>query len=284
MSSTRSAPLPPVKTGTRLQNRLALDQRKVFLISGGANGIGARTGLRAAAEGADVVLADLPAQKGRADEVVAEISALGNGTRAIFVPLDVTSEESWGKAVEEVEAKLGPISCLLNGAGISGAPSMNLEDLDLQRWLQVQAVNSTGVMLGCKYGARSMMKLPAEWDKSIINVSSIMGLIANQSAIAYCASKGAVRQLTKSVALHLASRGTGIRCNSVHVRTSLLMSGGSPHLVGALTSIQTIAQLHALKRFASADEIASMVIFLASEDSSFCVGAEYTVDGGYTAQ
>lgn len=170
-----------------------------------------------AAEGADVVLADLPAQKAKAEEVIASIKALGNGSKAIFVELDAANEASWEKCMSEVEAKLGPISVLLNGAGISGYPPANLEELDFSLWRRVQSVNLDGVFLGCKHGAKSMMKLPQEYDKSIINISSILGLVGNESSIAYAASKAGVRNLSKAVALHLASRNTGIRCNSLHV-------------------------------------------------------------------
>lgn len=288
----RTTPLPVVQTGNRLAIRKDPSKKKVCMVTGGAAGIGARTAVRFAAEGGDVVIADLPAQKERAQGVIDSIKALKNNAKAIFVELDAASESSWESCMATVEKELGPISVLVNGAGISGYPPMNIEDLDFSLWRRVQSVNLDGVMLGCKHGARSMLKLPRDWDKSIINISSILGLVGNETSISYAASKAGVRNLSKAVALNLATRGTGIRSNSVHpgyVESDMTNNAVSDEkfkvgcsVMGRLWCwidlafgwLQTIADLHAVKRFGNVDELASMILFLASEESSFCVGSE----------
>lgn len=116
------------------------------------------------------MIADLPSQDSNAKEVLDAIQKLGNGTKASFVELDAASEESWIAAMEKIESTMGPISVLVNGAGIAGVRSVNLEDLELSAFRQTMAVNLDGVFLGAKHGAKSMMKLPADWDKSQIQV------------------------------------------------------------------------------------------------------------------
>ncbi|KAI9015422.1 oxidoreductase [Hyaloraphidium curvatum] len=272
--------LPEIEVGKRLVSRRFPGTKKVVLVTGGASGIGARFSLRAAAEGADVVIADLPAQAEAAAQVIKSISALGNGSKAIFVELDVTKEDQWNAAIAKTEAELGPLSVLINGAGVTGT-SQPLEDLDMASFAKCNAINVDGVMLGCKYGTRSMLKLPKEADKSIINISSILGIVGSKNAFAYGASKGAVRTLTKTVAMHLADRGTGIRCTSVH--PGFIESQMTDSWLNDPQVYQQIAKEHALNRFGTADEVSNILLFLASEESSFCTGGEYLVDGGYVA-
>jgi NAD(P)-dependent dehydrogenase (short-subunit alcohol dehydrogenase family) len=245
------------------------------IVSGGASGIGAATCRLAAQEGANVVVADLPGQAEAAAAVVAEI-----GARAIFMPLDVTAEADWIRVVADTAARFGKLDGLLNGAGIGVA--QDIEDCSLDDFRRVYRVNGLGVFLGCKHAVRAMA---ASGGGSIVNISSILGLRGMGGSPAYCASKGAVRLLTKNVAVHCGLRGYNIRCNSVHpgyIDTPMI----APRLartVDNLTGRQYLESLHPMGRLGRAEEIAQMVLFLLSDESSFSTGAEFVADGGLTA-
>ena len=169
---------------------------------------------------------------------------------------------------------------LVNGAGIVVVKS--IEDISEAEWRRVQAVNVDGVFLGCRHAVRAMKATGG----SIINLSSVSGLVGGHNLVAYNASKGAVRLLTKSVALHCARKGYGIRCNSVHpafVETPMLdevvagardPAAARERLVGAIP----------LGRTGTAEEIAALLVYLASDESAFVTGAELVIDGGLTAQ
>lgn len=249
----------------KLENRIAL-------VTGAASGIGAATARRLAAEGARVAIADIDADRGRhiADE-------LGNGG---FFSLDVTSEEAWVSCIQAVESALGPLSILVNNAGIS--VPMPIEDATLEHWRLTMAINADGVFLGCKHGVRAMK---ANGGGSIINISSAVGIKGSPELPAYCASKGAVRLLTKSVAIWCARNNYGIRCNSVHpgaVDTPII----DPFVTKAPSredGIKGFAANCPMGRIGRPEEIAATIAFLASEDASFITGAEVSVDGGMTA-
>lgn len=243
---------------------------KVAIVTGAAQGMGEAHVRRLVAEGAKVLIADLNASAGNL-----LTSALGKNTR--FVRHDVSSEESWKQVVGEAEQAFGPITILVNNAGILG-PGIATTDLQEADFLKVCAVNQTGVFLGMKHVIPSMLKAGGG---SIVNISSISGIVAIYGTpnAAYAASKFAVRGLTKHVAIEYADRK--IRVNSVHpgyVKT--------PMMTEALdeASVKVAAQAVPVKRVAEPSEVADLVLFLASDESRFITGTEHVIDGGLTAQ
>ena len=249
-------------------------QNKVVLLSGGASGIGAATARRVVREGGRAAIADRDEDRGRA-----LASEIGKG--AIFVPLDVTREPDWQNAVETTVRQWGGLHGLLNAAGV-GARS-DIETCTLAEYRRINDVNSLGTFLGCKAAIGAMKNSGA--GGSIVNISSVLGLRGASYALAYSASKGAVRSLTKHVALHCAFMKYNIRCNSVHpgyIDTPMI----APRLeqpVGNLSGRQWLEQLHPMGRLGRADEVADMILFLLSGESSFSTGAEFVCDGGLTA-
>jgi 3(or 17)beta-hydroxysteroid dehydrogenase len=246
---------------------------KIVLITGGASGIGLATALRCAQQGATVVVADVDLPK--AQKAVEGHSALS------ALQLDVVNEASWERVIEDVLARFGRLDVLVNSAGI--APMGDIETESLEQFRRVMAVNVDGVFLGCRYGVRAMKGHPA----SIVNLSSVSGLVGGHNLASYNASKGAVRLLTKSVALYCARRRNGIRCNSVHptfVETPMMLA-----LLESRTEADRLRLTDALKtqiplgRVAQPEEIADMILYLASDESGFVTGAEFVIDGGLTA-
>ena len=251
---------------------------KVALITGAASGIGRATALRFAQEGARLVLTDR-------DEPALSRTAAESGAVLAFVH-DVTDEARWRAVVDETVAGLGRLDILVNSAGI--AVIATIEDTSLADWRRVNAVNVEGTFLGCREAVRAMKENAAKGGGggSIVNISSIAGIVGDSHSAAYCASKGAVRLLTKSVALHCARKGYGIRCNSVHpafTATPMVES-----FIGKAKNPDRMRDglTHAapLGRMAEAGEIAAAILYLASDESSFSTGSELLVDGGLTAQ
>ncbi len=247
---------------------------KVALITGGASGIGEACAELFAQEGARIVVTDLQQDKGEA--VAARV-----GGR--FIRHDVTNEAEWIAAVDQTVAADGRLDVVVNNAGVFMAQT--IEDCDLSVWNTVLGVNLTGVMLGCKHAIRAMKANPGGPSGAIVNVSSITGYIGLASAAAYTASKGGVRLLTKSVAVHCARTYKTIRCNSLHPGTidtpmnqAAFDASGDPVAMRAFfDTIQPIG------RMASATEMAQCALFLASDASSFVTGAELLADGGWLA-
>ena len=193
----------------------------------------------------------------------------------------MTDEARWREVVDAVVARYGRLDVLVNNAGI--AILGNIEKATLADFRKTQAVNVEGVFLGCREAVRVMK---ANGGGSIVNLSSVAGLIGDASSAAYCASKGAVRLLTKSVALHCARAGYGIRCNSVHPSFT-----ETPMVEGFLAETREPDRVRAglkraapMGRFGQPDEIAAAILYLASDESAFTTGAEIVIDGGLTAQ
>jgi 3(or 17)beta-hydroxysteroid dehydrogenase len=252
---------------------LARVEGKVVLISGGASGIGAETARLVLREGGKAVLADRDEARGRA--LATEL-----GTSALFVPLDVTDEPAWQRAVAATVEAFGGLHGLLNAAGVGVRNS--IEDCSLEEYRRVNDINSLGTFLGCKHAIPAMK---TSGGGSIVNISSVLGLRGASYAMAYCASKGAVRALTKNVALHCALLKYGIRCNSVHpgyIDTPMIASRLSS-TIDNMTGKQWLEQLHPLGRLGRAEEVANMILFLLSDESSFSTGSEFVCDGGLTA-
>ncbi|MFE7797349.1 glucose 1-dehydrogenase [Nocardia sp. NPDC057440] len=237
---------------------------KTVIVSGGARGMGAAFARRLVAEGAAVVVADVLVDEGKA--VAAEL-----GDRAVFAPLDVTDETAWHAVVAEAERAFGPVSGLVNNAGIVHVdPIEKLAEADYRRVIDV---NQVGVFLGMKAVVPSMRRAGGG---SIVNISSIGGIIAFSNILGYVASKWAVRGMTKAAAQEFGV--DGIRVNSVH-----------PGVVATemtATSERSNSMVHdlPLARAAAPDELASLVLFLISDEASYCTGSEFVADGGYTTK
>ncbi len=248
-------------------------ERKVALVTGGASGIGAATARQMLAQGASVALADLQTELG--NKLVAEL-----GERARFYTHDVTREADWKRLIASVEADFGGIDVVMNGAGIS-VPGP-IDEVSYEDWQTTMRVNSDGVFLGCKYGVEALRR---QGGGSIINISSSLGIRGGAIFAAYCASKGAVRMLTKSVALRCAEEGYEIRCNSIHpgaIDTPMMDAyvGEAPNREAGLAEF---GALHPMGRVGRPEEIASVAVFLASDEASYITGAEIPVDGGFCA-
>ncbi|HVK66371.1 MAG TPA: SDR family NAD(P)-dependent oxidoreductase, partial [Polyangium sp.] len=179
-------------------------ERKVVLVTGAASGLGAAAVRRLHAEGAVVVITDVA--RGRGEALAAEL-----GARAEFVVLDVTQEAAWIDVLDAVVAKHGRLDVLVNNAGVGVVG--DVESTTLDQWRFVHAVNTEGTFLGCKHAIRVMK---GRGGGAIVNLSSVAGIIGAPNLAAYCSSKGGVRTFTKSVAMHCARKGYGIRVNSVH--------------------------------------------------------------------
>jgi NAD(P)-dependent dehydrogenase (short-subunit alcohol dehydrogenase family) len=245
---------------------------KVALISGGARGIGGACAARFAAEGATVVVTDLLEELGR--KTVAQIRR--DGGTADFMRLDVTDEAGWRETVREVSGRLGHIDVLVNNAGIQIARRSFFE-VTLDDWEKVMAVNATGVFLGSKALAPVMR---AQRSGSIVNISSISGLVGISASAGYAASKGAVRIFTKYLAVQLAPYH--VRANSIHpggVLTDLTAASYADPAV-----MQRNIELHPLGRVGTPDDIAWGALYLASDESAWVTGSELVIDGGYTAR
>jgi len=260
---------------------------KVALISGGARGMGAEEARLFAREGARVVMGDVLDAEGR--QVEAQINEAGG--EAIFVHLDVTSEEGWANAVQAAVQRFGKLDVLVNNAGISGRSAG--DGTAEERWDRVMDINSKGVFLGTKQAIPEIRKAGGG---SIINISSIYGLVGSSGyfgddssdqeqadhagSSAYHASKGAVRLLTKATAIQHAN--DGIRCNSVHpgfIDTPMTETSF------AVPEIRRGRESNTpLGRLGTPQDIAYGVLFLASDESSFMTGSELVIDGGWTAQ
>lgn len=246
---------------------------KRALITGGASGIGVATARMMAREGARVAISDLQDELG--EKLASEL-----GEAALFVHHDVTDEASWADAVRAAEECFGGLDVVMNCAGISvPAP---IDEASFAHWKQTMAVNADGVFLGCKHGVAALRRAGGG---SIINVSSTLGIRGGAIFAAYCASKGAVRLLTKSVALRCAEQQWGIRCNSIHpgaTETPMM----DPYIAQAPTREEGLAQFGAMQpmgRVGQPEEVAALAVFLASDESSFITGVEIPVDGGLCA-
>ncbi|HEY5106679.1 MAG TPA: glucose 1-dehydrogenase [Caulobacteraceae bacterium] len=254
---------------------------KVALVTGGASGIGRACAQLLASEGARVVITDLQDDKGAA--LAAEIG----DAKAVYLRHDVTSEEAWIAVVERIERDHGRLDILVNNAGIGiGAPSITT--MSLADWRRQQAVNVEGVFLGLKHCLPLMRR--AGNGGSIVNMSSVAGIKGSPVLAGYCATKGAVRLLTKAVAMECANAKDGVRVNSVHpgiIETPIWESIAGMGQAGAnappdLDAISAMSVPLGVKGLPL--DIANAVLWLACDESRYVTGAEIVVDGGLTVR
>ncbi len=235
---------------------------RVALVTGGAGGIGAATARRIVDEGGRVVIADLQDERGA--ELAGRL-----GDRAAFAHLDVADEDSWSAAVAAVTDRFGRLDILVNNAGVGHYEL--IEETSKETWDRVIAITQTSVFLGHRAASAA---LKATGNGAVVNVSSVYGIVGGTGGSpAYHAAKGAVRLLTKNTAV--AWWPQGVRVNSVHpgfIDTPLL--GDRRDAIAAVTPSG---------RLGTAEEVAAVIVFLASDEASFVTGAEFVVDGGHTA-
>lgn len=249
--------------------------KKAF-ITGGAQGLGKASAMMLAKEGAIVTVADINEKGVRA--VAEEINGKYPG-QAFAVALDVTSESQWKESLAYADKAMGGINVLFNNAGIGGGTTV--EDTDFETWKRVQAVDLDSVFLGCKYAIPYMVP---HAPGSIINTSSIAGLIAGHNMAAYNAAKAGVWLLSKSVALHCAKRGYRIRSNTIHptfIDTPIL--DGMTRGMSKEELVRKLAKQVPLGIIGDPDDVAHAVVYLASDESKFMTGAEIKLDGGISA-
>ncbi len=249
---------------------------KVALVSGGAGGIGAATAALMVKEGAEVIIADM-AKNG--PEVAKAIGA-------DFVSLDVTSETQWEHAVHETDTKYGGIDILVNVAGIEGDQTNNsFPATTFADWRRVHSVNLDGTFLGCQ---KVMPVMERQKKGAIVNIASMMCFFPAPFNCAYGSSKAGVQHLSKSVAAWGARNGNQIRCNSVHpglIRTRMLKNIAghrAPELDGGLAAENEAKEMLPLGRLAEPDEVALLVLYLASDEASQVTGSEFRIDGGWS--
>lgn len=239
---------------------------RVALITGSARGLGAGMAQRFVELGAKVAVSDVLDEEG-------EKVAAGLGHDATFIPLDVTSEQGWERAVATVTGHFGGLDVLVNNAGV--VLMALIVETELADFRRVVEINQTGVFLGMRAAAPVMRP-----GSAIVNISSVDGLVGTPGLIAYVASKFAVRGMTKVAAMELAGRG--ITVNSIHPGTVDTPMLNDP-LVAESGALDLIMGRIPLNRVAHPNEVADTAAFLASEESRYCTGSEFTIDGGLTA-
>lgn len=254
-------------------------KNKVAIVTGAALGLGAATAQMLAREGAKVVLTDIKDVEG---EAVAR-AITENGGSAIYFKHDVADENAWERVMAGTLEQFGRLDVLVNNAGVGwGGPP---EEETLERWRTLMSINLDGVFLGTKHAILTMKKNePA--GGTIINISSIEGLVGDPNLGAYNASKGGVRLYTKSVALYCAKEQLDIRANSIHpgyIWTPLVENYLAEH--GDVSEgRKALDALHPIGRVGEPEDVAYGVVYLASDEAKFVTGAELVIDGGYTAQ
>ncbi|WP_374764111.1 SDR family NAD(P)-dependent oxidoreductase [Yunchengibacter salinarum] len=248
---------------------------RVAVITGGASGIGRATAALLAEAGASVIIADINAE---AAEATARTLPGASGQR-----LDVASEADWQTLLDGVIADHGQLDYLVNCAGIGTAGPF--EDLSLNDWNAMLSVNLTGVFLGCREAVKRMNRQRGGWGGAIVNVSSIGGLVGGEDIAGYCASKGGVTILTKSVALYCGRQNTGIRCNSIHPTyvDSEMLDPVAEQFPSREAMLAGMAAQVPLGRVARPVDIAHAIAFLLSGQAAMITGHGLLVDGGQLA-
>jgi NAD(P)-dependent dehydrogenase (short-subunit alcohol dehydrogenase family) len=246
---------------------------KAAIVTGAASGIGEATALLFGREGADLILADRDADRG--EKVASAVTQ--TGAKATFVKTDVSKVDDVRAMVAAAVKEYGRLDIIFNNAGIEGEMNMPTADCSLENWDRVIGINLSGVFYGMKFAIPEMLKAGGG---SIINNASVAGLVGFAGIPAYCAAKGGVVQLSRCAAIEYAARN--IRVNAICpgvIWTPMVerATGGTEEARKAFTAMEPVG------RMGTADEVAQVALFLASDDSSFCTGAPFIVDGGFVA-
>ena len=252
---------------------------KLALVTGAAQGLGRAHCIRLAQEGARVLATDVNADG--AAETARMIDAEQGAGTAFALQLDVTDPAAWGSAIDAAREQLGGLNVLVNNAGIGVAG--NIETCEFEDWKRCYAINVDSIFHGCR-AALPLMRDHAPG--SIVNISSIAGLIASDTMPAYNSSKAAVWMLSKSIALHCAKQNMAIRCNSIHptfVDTPILDGTAKAHRLEKDVLLEKLARQIPLRFVGEPNDIANAVVYLASDESRFMTGAEIKLDGGISA-
>lgn len=247
---------------------------KVAIVTGGVTGLGLASAIRLAEEGARVTITDIDEDRG--PEAAEKV---GHGCR--FLAQDVSEEAGWRRVIDTVTEEDGRLDVLLNNAGV-GIPK-NVEETTLEDWRWLMRVNLDGVFLGTREGLGAMRR---SGGGSIINMSSIEGLIGDRRLAAYDASKAGVMGLTRSAALHAARSGTGVRVNCINpgfIHTEMV-EGFAASQEDPDATWTALEDAHAVGHLGEPDDVAWGVVYLASEESKFVTGTELVIDGGFTAR
>lgn len=251
---------------------------KVALITGAARGIGAAIARAYVAEGARVILSDIDDAAGM---------ALAQQLQAQYLHLDVTNEANWQAVSQRITQDYQALHIMVNNAGVTGLETPGVahdpEHTELSDWHRVMTINLDSVFLGCKYAIQTMRKTTSAG--AIINMSSRSGIVGVPGAAAYAASKAAIRNHTKSVALYCAQQGLAIRCNSIHpaaIMTPMweMMLGQGQQRVLKEAQLLRDSPLH---RFGQPEEVAAVAVLLGSDEACYMTGSEITLDGGILA-
>ena len=248
---------------------------KVAVVTGGGSGMGRAEALLLAQEGAKVVITDI--DEAAAQNVAGEINAQGG--KAIFVQHDVASEEAWSVVIRKTLEEFDRLDVLVNNAGV--IIYKKIEDTSLAEWRWLMSINLDGIFLGTKFAIEAMK---ISGGGSIINISSVAGLIGNPDASAYHASKGCVRSFSKAAAIECSNAGYNynIRVNSIY--PGVINTRMADDLKKDEAKYKTALSWHAMGRFGEPEDVAYGVLYLASDESKFMTGSELVIDGGWTAR
>jgi 3(or 17)beta-hydroxysteroid dehydrogenase len=244
---------------------------KVVLVTGAGSGIGRASAKLLAAEGATVIVTDVNRAGGL--ETVQQI-----GGQARFEEQDTSKEADWKRIIDDIMAREGRLNGLVNNAGIAGPFPSTFEGESLDQWRRILSINVEGVFLGCKYGVPA---LRSSGGGSIVNLSSLAAFLGTPDLSAYGASKGAVRQFTKTVAMDCARKGYKVRCNSVH--PGIIMTPMGESILPSEKARERTRQRVPVGHFGTPEDIAYGVLYLISDESRFMTGAELVIDGGMNA-